>query len=95
MKCRLLPITEGIDAQTDSFPLLLEGFEVSSHTLVKFVCTDSRLSIVGSDVVTCLPNGTWSGPYPTECGKSRTLHLGAATVLLFIHAEFSLSFGMS
>ena len=68
MTCRVLAIADGIDAQTSSFPRLIEGFEVSAHTLLMFTCINSDETIVGPNVVTCLPDGTWSGPYPTECG---------------------------
>ena len=63
-----MAIADGIDAQTSAFPLLIEGFEVSVSTLMTFTCRNNDESIVGHDVVTCLPNGTWSGPYPTRCG---------------------------
>ena len=67
--CRVLSIAEGIDAQTNDLQFVREGFEVPAQTLMIFTCVKERINVIGPDVVTCLPSGTWSGPYPTECGK--------------------------
>ena len=67
--CRVLAISEEIDTQTNDQQFVQEGFEVPAQTLIIFTCVKKGRKVIGPNAVTCLLNGTWSSPYPTECGN--------------------------